>query len=262
MSALAEVFARTRSEGRAALIGYLPASFPDKERSKSVIAAMVSGGVDIVEVGLPYSDPIMDGPIIQRASESAIASGFHIPDIFEVVAACTVPTLVMSYWNPIARFGIREFSAGLKGAHGAGVITPDLTVEESEDWIGATSEAGLERVYVVAPNTSDGRLKEVADRCSGFVYAASLMGVTGARSELSKSAADLVSRIRKVTALPICVGLGISNREQAREVAAYAEGVIVGSAFIKLVLEAPSHESALTEVRALAADLALGVRGQ
>ena len=262
MRRLAQTFERARNEGRAALIGYLPAGFPDRERAKSIIAAMVEGGVDIIEVGLPYSDPIMDGPIIQRAAEQALGNGFHIPDVFDAVASCKVPALVMSYWNPIARFGVSKFTEELKSATGVGVITPDLTVEESVDWILATEKTDLERVYVVAPNTSDERLTQVAEKCTGFVYAASLMGVTGARSELSKSAKDLVGRLRRVTKLPVCVGLGISSREQAREVSAYADGVIVGSAFIKLVLEAADYESALTNVRSLARELALGVRGQ
>lgn len=261
MTSLAATFERARGEGRAVLIGYFPAGFPDRERAKSIITAMVEGGVDIIEVGLPYSDPIMDGPIIQRATERAIANGFHTPDVFDAVAACKVPALVMSYWNPIAKYGVREFTVGLQEVNGVGVITPDLTVEESADWIATTSATGLERVYVVAPNTSDERLAQVAAQCSGFIYAASLMGVTGARSELSKGARDLVTRLRMVTKLPICVGLGISTRDQAREVAAYADGVIVGSAFIKLVLEATDHESALTEVRSLASELAQGVRG-
>lgn len=261
MRSLAATFEEVRSEGRAALIGYLPAGFPDRDRANSVIAAMIAGGVDIIEVGLPYSDPIMDGPIIQRATERAIEAGFHIPDIFETVAACTVPALVMSYWNPIARFGVKEFARRLKSANGAGIITPDLTIEESAEWAATATAEQLDRIFVVAPNTSDARLARVASQSSGFIYAASLMGVTGARSELSKSAADLVLRLRKVTDLPICVGLGISTRAQAREVAAYADGVIVGSAFIKLVLESPDHERALAQVRALAEELAHGVRG-
>ena len=148
-----------------------------------------------------------------------------------------------------------ELSAG-----GVGVITPDLTVEESDDWITATNLSALDRVYVVAPNSSEARLSLVSNRCSGFVYAASLMGVTGARNEISKGAVELVTRLRSATDLPIAVGLGISNGDQAREVAHYADGVIVGSAFIKLALESSAHSEALTRIRGLAAELADSVR--
>lgn len=254
-ASLAEVFDRARQERRAALIGYLPASFPTKERSISAIAAMIEGGVDIVEVGLPYSDPIMDGPVIQRATEQAIANGFHINDIFEVVQSVSVPALVMSYWNPIERFGVDRFTDSLKVAGGSGVITPDLTIEESEAWGIAMERNSLDRVYVIAPSTTEERLAKVVSQCSGFVYAASLMGVTGARTEMSASASELVSRIREISMTPICVGLGVSTGPQAKSIAQYADGVIVGSAFIKLILDSATETEANAKVRALAAEL-------
>lgn len=260
MSRLDESFQSAKSENRALLIGYLPAGFPTLERSRSAIQAMIDGGVDVIEVGLPYSDPVMDGPVIQRASEIALSNGVTTKDVLKTVSSSTVPTLVMSYWNPIERFGVHEFASALRDVGGEGVITPDLTVEESESWIDATKQASLHRVYVVAPSTSDERLTKVTSNCSGFVYAASLMGVTGARSSISSQAETLVRRVRNVTDTPVCVGLGVSTGLQAREIAEYADGVIVGSAFIKLILEADNELEASAKVRSLAEELAAAVR--
>lgn len=260
MSRLVNSFESAKSENRALLIGYIPSGFPTLDRSRSAIQAMIEGGVDVIEVGLPYSDPVMDGPVIQKASEISLANGFTIKDVFATVSSSSVPTLVMSYWNPIERFGASEFSSALRDAGGVGVITPDLTVEESDSWIDATEQNSLHRVYVVAPSTSDERLIKVTSKCSGFVYAASLMGVTGTRSSISSDAESLVKRIRKVTNTPVSVGLGVSTGSQAREIAQYADGVIVGSAFIKLILEADSESDANSKVRALAEELAEAVR--
>lgn len=260
MSQLEKSFELARAENRALLIGYLPAGFPTLERSISAIKAMIEGGVDVIEVGLPYSDPVMDGPVIQQASETALTNGFKTGDVFKVVAASPAPTLVMSYWNPIERFGVAAFANELKKVGGEGVITPDLTIEESESWISSTDKERLHRVYVVAPSTTDHRLTEVSARCSGFIYAASLMGVTGARTDISTAAQALVERIKKVSKTPVCVGLGVSTGAQAREIAKYADGVIVGSAFIKLILESNSESEANLKVRSLATELAAAVR--
>ena len=262
MSSISNVFAKAKSENRAVLIGYMPAGFPTVESSINIINAMVEGGVDLIEVGYPYSDPVMDGPVIQRATERALAEGFSAKDIFTVVQQSKAPTLVMTYWNPIERMGVSNFISTFTAAGGVGVITPDLTIEESTEWIDQTSQNSIDRVYVVAPSSSDERLSNVVAQCSGFVYAASLMGVTGARSALSSSARELVSRIRRHTSLPIAVGLGVSNAEQARDVANFADGVIVGSAFISLAQNASSEKEALEKVRVLAAELAQAVRAR
>jgi tryptophan synthase alpha chain len=222
---------------------------------------MVEGGVDIVEVGFPYSDPVMDGPIIQQAAEIALKNNTSSQDVIDVVASTTVPALVMSYWNPIERAGLENFVSGLAKAGGVGVITPDLTIEESDLWITATDEKDIGRVYVVAPSSGTQRLEKVVSACSGFVYAASLMGVTGARTSISGAAQELVQRVQTLTQLPVAVGLGVSTREQAKQVASYADGVIVGSAFIKLVLEAADEKEAIETVKVLASELAKGVRG-
>lgn len=257
---LQEIFARTRSENRAALIGYMPAGFPTKDRALSAIAAMVAGGVDIIEVGLPYSDPVMDGPVIQKASEISLSQGTSISDVLETVSKIAAPTLVMSYWNPIERFGISAFTERLAQSGGVGVITPDLTIEESEEWQSSLIVHGLNQVFVVAPSSSDERLGKVVEQCTGFVYAASLMGVTGARSALSDEAESLVARVKRFTETPVCVGLGVSNGAQAREIARFADGVIVGSAFIKLIMDSQDEAEANLRVGGLAAELAEAVR--
>ncbi len=260
---LSELFLRTKSENRAALIGYLPAGFPTIEDAKLVIHAMVEGGVDAVEIGFPYSDPVMDGPIIQNAADQSLRNGTGAKDVFALLKATSdlgVPAVVMTYWNPIEKYGVDKFAQSIKDAGGSGVITPDLTVEESTAWSHATADSEINRIYVVAPSTSDSRIPLVVTACSGFIYAASLMGVTGTRNSISGDARSLVSRIRKESDLPIAVGLGVSNAEQAHEVAAYADGVIVGSAFIRQVQESASIQEARDRVRELAESLAKGVR--
>ena len=257
---LNQVFEKTRSENRAALIGYMPAGFPNLDMSKKLIAAMIEGGVDIIEVGFPYSDPVMDGAVIQQAAQIALQNQTSFNDVIEVVKSISAPALVMTYWNPIEKAGVNRFVSELAAAGGVGVITPDLTIEESEQWINSTNENSIGRVYVVAPSSSEERLPKVVQACSGFVYAASLMGVTGARTSISGAAADLVARVRKLTSLPVAVGLGVSTKEQAAQVAQFADGVIVGSAFIKLVLEAADEKDALERVKVLASELASGVK--
>lgn len=265
MSRLHETFAAAKAEGRAALIGYLPAGFPSIPDSVSLIAAMVENGVDIIEVGLPYSDPLMDGPVIQRAAEVALAHGATTGAVLDVVggAATTgAPILVMSYWNPIEQYGADAFAKDLAQRGGLGVITPDLTVEEAAEWERATDAQGIDRVFLAAPVSPEDRLAAVCRATSGFVYAASIMGVTGTRQSVSAGAEGLVARLRRHTSLPIAVGLGVSTGAQAAEVARYADGVIVGSAFVRRVLEAEDPPQAARGVAELAAELAAGVRGR
>jgi tryptophan synthase alpha chain len=260
---LSDLFVKTKSENRAALIGYLPAGFPTIDSAIEVIQAMVDGGVDAIEIGFPYSDPVMDGPVIQRAAEESLKHGTSAHDVFNLLAATTklgVPSVVMTYWNPIERYGVEKFAQSLKAAGGSGVITPDLTVEESGKWSVAASENSINRIYVVAPSTSDGRMPRVTSQCSGFIYAASLMGVTGTRDSVSGDARSLVERIRATSDLPVAVGLGVSTADQAREVAQYADGVIVGSAFIRQIQESATLEEGCLKVRELARSLSEGVR--
>jgi tryptophan synthase alpha chain len=260
---VAGVLARTRDEGRVALIGYLPVGFPDVPTSVAAVQALVEGGVDVVEVGVPYSDPLMDGPVIQHAVEAALRAGTRPADAFRAtaaVAAVGAPALVMTYWNIVDRYGVERFAADLSGAGGAGLITPDLIPDEAGEWLDAAHRHDLDRVFLVAPSSTAVRLAATARACRGFVYAASTMGVTGTRSSVGAGARVLVERVRAVTELPVCVGLGVSTPAQAAEVAGFADGVIVGSAFVRALSEAGSPAAGVLAVKRLAAQLAAGVR--
>ena len=250
-------------QGRAALVGYLPVGYPDVAGSVDAVKAMVDGGVDVVELGLPYSDPLMDGPIIQHAVDAALRAGTRTRDVLAVVekiAETGVPVLVMTYWNPVDRYGTERFAAALAAAGGAGLITPDLIPDEAADWLAASEAHGLERVFLVAPSSGPERLAATAAACRGWVYAASTMGVTGIRASVGSAARDLVARTRAAGAARVCVGLGVSTREQAAEVAGYSDGVIVGTAFVRALSEAADPASGLRAVANLAESLSVGVR--
>ncbi|MEV5984174.1 tryptophan synthase subunit alpha [Streptomyces sp. NPDC052051] len=261
---LADTLAAAKAEDRAALIAYLPAGFPTVDGGIAAIKAVFDGGADVVEVGLPHSDPVLDGPVIQTADDIALRGGVRIADVLRTVreahAASGKPVLVMTYWNPIDRYGVERFTTELAEAGGAGCILPDLPVQESALWREHAEKQGLATVFVVAPSSKDERLAEITAAGSGFVYAASLMGVTGTRESVGTQAQELVRRTRATTELPVCVGLGVSNPAQAAEVAGFADGVIVGSAFVKRMLDAPDEQAGLEAVRALAGELAEGVR--
>ena len=258
MTPLADLFSRCREEHRAALIGYLPVGYPSVPASVEAMVAMVEAGVDAVEIGIPYTDPGMDGPVIQVAVDAALRAGTRVRDAFEAVrsvSATGAPTLVMGYWNPIEKYGPDRFAADLKAAGGAGAITPDLIPEEARAWTTAAAEHGLDPVFLVAPSSTDERITVVGQVARGFVYAASTMGVTGTRAQVGNRAEELVARTRRLTDLPVAVGLGVSDGDQAAEVARFADGVIVGSALVRALGDGGVHA-----VRALAADLAEGVR--
>ncbi|MCU1676598.1 MAG: tryptophan synthase subunit alpha [Frankiales bacterium] len=263
-SRLSEVLAACRAENRAALVGYLPVGYPSVDGSIAAMRAMVDGGCDVIEVGLPYSDPVMDGPTIQAAVEAALRAGTRTDDVFRAVAGVTdsgAPAVVMTSWNPVERRGVRRFADDLSAAGGSGAILPDIVPEEAGEWLEAAAATDLDSVFLVAPSSTDARIASTVAACRGFVYAASLMGVTGTRSAVSGSASVIVDRVRKATGtLPVCVGLGVSNGAQAAEVAAYADGVIVGSAFVRALLDAPDEAAGVAAVRRLAQDLAAGVR--
>jgi tryptophan synthase alpha chain len=263
MTALVEALATARGEGRAALIGYLPVGFPDVAISIEAMTAMVAGGADVIEVGVPYSDPGMDGPTIQAAVEPAVRAGVSMTDVLAAVRAvheAGAAAVVMSYWNPIDRYGVERFATDLAAAGGSGAITPDLIPDEAAGWLAASQAAGLDRIFLVAPSSSDARIVATAKASRGFVYAASTMGVTGTRATVGTAATDLVTRFRTLCPeMPVCVGLGVSNAAQAGEVAAFADGVIVGSAFVRLLLDSPDA-AGVKAVGALAAELAAGCR--
>jgi tryptophan synthase alpha chain len=227
------------------------------------MVTMAEAGVDIVEVGVPYSDPLMDGPVIAYAADQALKRGVHVSDVFRATRAVRdagTPPLVMSYWNLILKHGPERFARDLAAAGGAGLITPDLVPDEAAPWIEASDATGLDRVFLVAPSSTPQRLAYVTSHCRGFVYAVSHMGVTGARASMGDAAEVIVRRTREVTDLPICVGLGVSNGDQAAEVGAYADGVIVGSALVRCLTDADDLESGLKALRELVEDLADGVR--
>jgi tryptophan synthase alpha chain len=263
VTALSDVLAKAKAEGRAALIGYLPVGYPSVEVSIEAMLALVDGGVDAVEVGVPYSDPVIDGPTVQAAAEPAVRAGVGVGDALQAVAAVArrgAAAVVMSYWNPIDRFGVSRFAAELAAAGGSGAITPDLIPDEAGPWLAATDEHGLDRIFLVAPSSTDARIVSTAAASRGFVYAASAMGVTGARATMGDAAETLVARMRALAPdTAVCVGLGVSNGEQAAEVARFADGVIVGSALVRCLLDSPDA-SGISAARALAAELAAGVR--
>jgi tryptophan synthase alpha chain len=277
-SAVTVAFGKASADNRAALVGYLPAGFPTVDGAIEAARIMGEAGADIIEIGLPYSDPLMDGPVIAEAVHRALVGGTKVADVLrtvEAVAAQGIAVLIMTYWNPVDRYGVHAFARDLAAAGGSGLITPDLTVEEAGPWLEASDAHGLDRVFLVAPSSTDKRIAKITAACRGFVYAASLMGITGTRDAVSGDASGLVTRIREHTDLPVAVGLGVSNGVQAAQVAAFADGVIVGSAFVRRLFPAgdgaddgaadgaagrPQAGQGLAAVRDLTAELSAGVR--
>ena len=262
---------RARAEGRGAVVAYLPVGFPDVPTSLDAFRALcgVGGdapGVDMVEVGLPYSDPILDGPVIQRAGAQALRRGVRTQDAFaavEAVAATGTTAVAMTYWNLVDRYGVDAFARDFANAGGAGLITPDLTPDEAEEWMVASEAHDLDRIFLVAPSSTDERIVSTTHACRGWVYATAVMGVTGARQQTSSAAPELVARIRRLAPETLVgVGLGVSSGAQAAEIASFADAAIVGSALVKTLLDAEDAGTPadLTALRALVADLTTGVR--
>jgi tryptophan synthase alpha chain len=246
-----------REAGSGALIGYLPVGFPSLAASIDAAVALVENGVDVLELGLPYSDPVMDGPVIQAATQQALSAGFRLRHGIEAVAAISAqvsaPVLVMTYWNPVVQYGVDRFADDLAAAGGAGLITPDLIPDEAGDWLAASERTGLDRVFLAAPSSSDARLKQAVESSRGFVYAVSTMGITGARTDVDSAARVLIERLRAAGSTSACVGLGISTADQVREILGYADGAIVGSALVRAL-----SDGGVDAVGALARDLARG----
>lgn len=266
-----EAFTTAAAQGRGALVGYLPVGYPSVAGSLDALRALcgVGGdgpGVDLVEIGLPYSDPIMDGPVIQRAGTKALERGVRTTDVFtavEAVRSTGTPAVVMTYWNLVDRYGPDAFARDLANAGGSGLITPDLIPDEADDWMAASEAHGLDRIFLVSPSSTDERIASTVAACRGWVYATSVMGVTGTRTSSPSAAPELVARIRDLApGTPVGVGLGVSTGNQAADVVAYADAVIVGSAFIKplLAAEQDGRPGDLSGLRAVLAELADGVR--
>ncbi len=258
MTALDAMFADLKAEGRAALVGYLPAGYPTVAGSAELMTAMIEGGCDLVEAGLPFSDPVLDGPVIQHAAQTALAGGFRIRDLFGIIETITATggrSVVMTYFNPVLAYGLDNFARELAAAGGSGVITPDLIVDEAGPWLAAAHTAELDPIFLVAPSSSAERIALTAASTSGFLYVASTMGVTGARDQVSAAAPELVARCRAITDLPLGVGLGVRTGEQAAQIAGFADAVIVGSAFVSA-----AERGGPDAARELAAELAAGIR--
>jgi len=259
VSRVADVIAERKSAGSGALIGYLPVGFPDVDTSVEAALALAENGVDVIELGLPYSDPVMDGSVIQRATQTALSQGFRLPQAFDALAAITsrtdVPVVVMTYFNPVLQYGVDRFADDLQAAGGAGLITPDLIPDEASEWMSASERTGLDRVFLAAPSSTEARLEQAVASSRGFVYAVSTMGITGARTTMDDAARTLVGRLRDAGATSACVGLGISRAEQVRDVLSYADGAIVGSALV-----AALADGGVSAVGEAAAALASGTK--
>lgn len=256
MSALSDIFTSAKAEGRAALVGYFPAGYPTVEGSVE-LATTLARRADLIEVGIPFTDPMMDGPTIQDAATTALEAGFRVRDTFTVIKAVTEAggnAVIMSYWNPILQYGPEKFAADLAAAGGLGSIIPDLLPEEAERWTAACEANGLDNVYLVAPSTTPERMQLTVNAGGGFIYAQSHMGVTGAQDDVSGDARDLVERTRATTDLPVAVGLGVKTGDHAAAIASYADGVIVGSALITAAAQG------VEALDTLAAELEAGVR--
>lgn len=256
-SRLRALFNTCRDEHRAALIGYLPTGYPDVAGSIDAMKALTESGCDLIEVGVPYSDPGMDGPVIANATEVALQGGVRVRDTLSAVEAISAAggrAVVMTYWNPVLRYGVDAFARDLAAAGGYGLITPDLIPDEADEWLAASEQHQLDRIFLVAPSSTPQRLADTVEASRGFVYAASTMGVTGARDAVSNAAPELVGRVKEVSDIAVGVGLGVRSREQAAEIARYADGVIVGSALVSALSDG------LPTMRALSEELAEGVR--
>lgn len=266
-----QAFLKAKAEGRGALVAYLPVGYPDVETSLEAFKALAGDadhpGVDLVEVGMPYSDPVMDGPVIARAGNRALERRVRTSDLFKAVEAVTstgIPAVSMTYWNIVERYGVRAFARDFAAAGGAGLITPDLTPDEADEWMAASDEFGLDRIFLVAPSSTDERIEMTTKACRGWVYATAVMGVTGMREQQSTAAPELVARIRRLNPdVLVGVGLGVSNAEQARAVNEYADAAIVGSAFVRQLLAAEDagrpHD--LSGLKQVVKEIAAGVRG-
>lgn len=243
--------------GRGAFVGYLPAGFPDVATSIEAAVALAEAGADVIELGPPYSDPVMDGLVIQEATQTALANGFRMRDLFtiirEVTARTDVPVLVMTYWNLVEQYGVDRYADDLVAAGGAGLITPDITPDAAATWIAASERTGLDRVFLAAPTSTDERLEMIVGASTGFVYTVSTMGITGERAELDAAARGLVARLRAHGAAHACVGIGISNAEQVAGVVEYADGAIVGTALVKAL-----RDGGVESLGALARELSAG----
>jgi tryptophan synthase alpha chain len=248
LARLADLFA----SGHAALMPYFPLGFPDAQTSLDVIAAMSEAGADAFEIGLSFSDPLADGPVIQHATQIALENGITVKRSLVMIAELRArgvgqPFLVMGYYNPLLAYGLERFVEDAAAAGADGFIVPDLPPEEADDLDRLCRERGLGLIYFLAPTSTDDRVKLVAEKAQGFIYLVSIAGVTGARSQIASGLSDFVGRIKQATSTPIAIGFGVSTPEQAGEVSRIADGVIVGSALVQIVDRAEDKPQAAAQ---------------
>jgi tryptophan synthase alpha chain len=259
VSRIAEAFNDLRAAGRRGFIPYITVGDPDLDTSRALIVELARAGATLIELGVPFSDPVADGPVIQRAAERALRHGVGLADVLRVLKEARretdVPVILFSYFNPLLQFGLERLADECVGAGVDGVLATDLVPEESAEFNAVLARRGLDQIFLVAPTTSDARLRMIAGRASGFVYAVSRAGVTGARVEMSSEAVRLVGRVRAVTSLPVAVGFGISTAAQVADVWAYADAAVVGSALVSEIEKLGGGPGLVARVGAFARSL-------
>ena len=242
MSRLSTTFARIRAEGHPGLVTYVTAGDPDLDRSADILRALDRAGADVLEVGVPFSDPLADGPVIQRATERALAAGTTLPRVLDMVESVrpgvAAPVVIFSYANPVLRMGAERFADRARRAGVDGVLMLDLPIEEAGAFRGMMASRGIDTIFLLSPTTTDGRIQAAAALGSGFLYAISRLGVTGARERVADGAREIVQRIRRASDLPVALGFGISKPEHVREVGQWADAAVVGSALVTVIAEA------------------------
>jgi tryptophan synthase alpha chain len=248
MSRITRRFAALRAEGRKAFVGFVTAGDPSLDRTVEIALSLEQGGADVLELGVPFSDPVADGPVIQRAGERALARGTTLAGVFDVARRIRkrseLPLLLFTYFNPVLRYGLARVADEARAIGIDGVLVTDLPPEEADEWLGIAREAQLDTIFLAAPTSPDERLRRVADASRGFVYAISRTGVTGERQALSEDAAPLLARLKALTQEPVALGFGISTPEQYAAAAAVADGVVVGSALVRFLEQQPDGDIA------------------
>ena len=254
MGRITDAFDRLKRGGRTGLVTYITAGDPTVARTQDILFALERAGADVIELGVPFSDPLADGPVIQRATERALAGGTTLDDVIGLVervrARLTVPIVLFTYANPILRMGLREFGQRASAAGVDGVLILDLPVEEADEWRSLFESHGLDTIFLLSPTTTDDRIRQAARLGRGFLYGISRLGVTGARDQVAAGAEAMVARIRRHTAMPIALGFGISSPEQVAEVGAYADAAVVGSALVSKIAEAGASPDLIERVEA------------